>query len=146
MKIRDETEGNFTVVHNTIFQDPSLSYKAKGLFVDMLSLPDDWVFTVRGMVKRSTDGRDSITSALKELEDAGYIRRKQNRANGKFSANEYVIIETPSTGNPSTEKTETVMPLTGNPYTEKAKLLNTIITKNTSNQVLYNQSPLYPPA
>lgn len=146
MKIRDETGGNFTVIHNTILQDPSISYKAKGLFVDMLSLPDDWVFTVRGMVKRSTDGRDSITSALKELEDAGYIRRKQNRENGKFSANEYVIIETPSmgepsTGNPSAEKSETITPLAGNPCTDKPTLLNTNILSTIDNQIPIDKIP-----
>ena len=136
MKIRDETEGNFTVVHNTILQDPSLSYKAKGLFVDMLSLPDDWVYTVAGMVKRSTDGRDSIYKALRELEDAGYIMRRQSRSGGKFSATEYDIIETPHTETPHTET-----PHTGKPYTDNPTLQNTNIQNIIDNKRLYNKIP-----
>ena len=141
MKIRDETGGNFTVVHNAILQDPSLSYKAKGLFVDMLSLPDDWVYTVAGMVKRSTDGRDSIYKALRELEDAGYIMRRQSRSGGKFSATEYDIIETPHTETPHTETPHTETPHTETPYTEKPTLLNTNLPNTKDNKILYNKIP-----
>ena len=166
MKIRDETGGNFTKVHNTILRDPSLSYKAKGLFVDMLSLPDDWVYTVAGMVKRSTDGRDSIYKALRELEDAGYIMRRQSRSGGKFSATEYDIIETPHTETPHTETPHTETPHTETPhtetphtetphtetpytetphtetpYTEKPTLLNTNLPNTKDNKILYNKIP-----
>ncbi len=73
-----------------------LSLKSKGLLSMMLSLPEDWNYTTRGLAKICKEGTDSISSALKELERAGNIVRNRLRDNkGKIVDVEYVIYETP---------------------------------------------------
>lgn len=107
---------------NYHLRDACLSLKAKGLLSLMLSLPEGWDYTLAGLAKISKEGKDAIRSTVEELEEAGYIRRRQTQdAAGKFSANEYVIYEAPrdqveplsenpSTDNPSTEKPSTENP------------------------------------
>ena len=68
-------KGSFTHVENTVFFDHALSLKAKGLLSMMLSLPEDWVYSVEGLVSLCKEGRDAVRSALAELEDAGYMVR-----------------------------------------------------------------------
>lgn len=92
-KIRD-----FTVVSNNIFKDRTLSAKAKGILVEMLSLPEDWDYTLEGLSRLFSDGIDSIRKGIHELEEHGYIvRRRVRDENGQFSHNEYIIYETPQT-------------------------------------------------
>ena len=67
---------DYTVLSNYHFKDTRLSYKAKGLLSLMLSLPEDWDYSIDGLVSLSADGRDSIMSGLKELEKFGYLRRE----------------------------------------------------------------------
>lgn len=87
---------DYTVMSNHHFKNKNLSLKAVGLLSMMLSLPDDWEFTERGLMKLHTDGRDSIRSALKELENERYLIRKRLRDDkGKLTSTEYHIYETP---------------------------------------------------
>lgn len=95
-KIKVQKSKNYTVISNNIFKNTQLSLKAKGLLSQMLSLPDDWDYTVAGLAKLSRDGRDSISSALKELENHGYLTRNRIRnAQGCIIDIEYVIYEFP---------------------------------------------------
>ena len=69
--IRTEKTDNFTIMANHHLRDMSLSLKARGLLSLMLSLPDDWDYSARGLACLCRDGENSIRSALKELEQAG---------------------------------------------------------------------------
>ena len=93
---RVDKSRDFTVVANCIFKDRSLSAKAKGILVEMLSLPDSWDFTLKGLTTLFTDGIDSIRQGINELEAHGYIVRERKRdARGRLGGMEYVICETP---------------------------------------------------
>jgi hypothetical protein len=123
---RVERTRDYTVMSNYHLKDKRLSLKSKGLLSQMLSLPDDWDYTLTGLSVINRESKDAIRSALNELEAAGYIRRRQTTdASGKFSSNEYVIYERPeeteplsgkpSSENPTTEKPMTEKPSSGNP-------------------------------
>ena len=93
---RVDKSRDFTVVANCIFKDRSLSAKAKGILVEMLSLPESWDFTLKGLTTLFTDGIDSIRQGINELEARGYIVRERKRdARGRLGGMEYVIYETP---------------------------------------------------
>jgi hypothetical protein len=95
---RVEKSQNYTVMSNYHLRDKELSLKAKGLLSQMLSLPDDWDYTLAGLSHINRESKDAIRSAVNELEVAGYIQRRQTTdASGKFSGNEYVIHEGPVT-------------------------------------------------
>ena len=92
-----------------------MSLKAKGLLSLMLSLPDDWNYSVSGLVKLSKDGKDSVMSALAELETFGYLLRNRTTNNrGQFSGIEYNIFEQPQTDIPVAEKQHAEMPILDN--------------------------------
>ena len=94
-------ESNYTRVSNHYLRDNSLSFKAKGLLTLMLSLPEDWDYTIAGLAQFTVDGRVSIANTIRELEERGYIRRSQTRGeNGAFAQNEYWIYDVPQTGEP----------------------------------------------
>ena len=78
---RIEKTQNYTVMSNHHLRNMDLSLKSKGLLSMMLSLPEDWNYTTRGLAKICKEGTDSISSALKELEQAGYIVRNRLRDN-----------------------------------------------------------------
>lgn len=92
--LRKEKREQFTVIDNAIFKDYELSYKAKGLLCQMLSLPDNWEFSIDGLATLSSDGISAVRSALDELKKAGYFRREQRMKDGKFDGVEYIISET----------------------------------------------------
>ena len=105
---------------NCHLRDKGLSLKAKGLLSQMLSLPEDWDYTLSGLSHINRESKDAIRSAVNELEAAGYIQRRQTTdASGKFSGNEYVIHESPVTTEPSLEKLSSGNPTTDNPSTGK---------------------------
>lgn len=124
---RVERTHNYTVMSNYHLRDKRLSLKAKGLLSQMLSLPEDWDYTLAGLARINAEGKDAIRAAVVELEQAGYVFRRQTTDKaGKFSANEYIIRESPisqegassaqpSSGNPTTEEPSTVSTATGNP-------------------------------
>ena len=89
--------GNFTILDNTGLRDPNISWKAKGLLAYLLHLPDDWQVYLSDLQNRSTDGRDSTNSAIKELEKNGYIEKTKNRdeKSGRFTGYNYIIYEMP---------------------------------------------------
>ena len=94
---RIEKTNNYTVMSNHHLKDINLSYRAKGLLSFMLSLPDDWDYSVNGLAKISKESIKAIRSTLKELEDMGYlVRTRIQLDNGRFDY-EYTIYETPYT-------------------------------------------------
>ena len=93
---RVEKSREFTVIANSVFKDRTLSAKAKGLLVEMLSLPENWDYTLKGLTYLFTDGLDSIRQGIRELEEHGYIVRERKRdTKGRLGGMEYVIYETP---------------------------------------------------
>ena len=91
-------------LYKAVAQDKRLSLEARGLYVMMMSLPDEWEYSVGGLATVAGCGRDKIRRVVNELEDVGYLLREQNRSSGKFSGNTYVLQSQapPLSGNPST--------------------------------------------
>ena len=93
---RIEKTRDYTVMSNHHLRDKSLSLKAKGLLSLMLSLPEEWDYTTKGLARICKDGVDSICAGVRELEEHGYvIRQRVRNANGQLGAIEYTILEQP---------------------------------------------------
>lgn len=133
---RVEKTRDYTVMSNHHLRNVGLSLKAKGLMSLMLSLPEDWDYTLKGLSQICRDGVDSISSALKELEQQGYLTRKRLRlSNGCLGDVEYTIHEEPEIpliepNSPKRENPEQVFPDQVNPdlvqpILEKPVQLNT---------------------
>ena len=145
---RVEKTNDYTVMANHHLRNHALSLKAKGLLSQMLSLPEDWDYTLSGLAEINRESKDAIRAAVQELEQAGYIQRRQTQdKGGKFAGNEYVIreipcppdtdtqeeppeesgeplLDFPSTEKPSTEKPSSEKPLTEKPSSENPTQLN----------------------
>ena len=140
---RIERTRDYTVMSNHHLRDKALSLKSKGLLSMMLSLPEDWNYTTRGLAKICKEGVDAIGGALRELESAGYIVRHQMRdRQGRISDTEYVIYEQPQPKAPDTPQPDTASPDTENPYladpdTEKPAELNLEKSKTKNKQRMY---------
>ena len=120
---RIERTRDYTVMSNHHLRNVALSLKAKGLLSMMLSLPDDWNYTTRGLAKICKEGVDAIGGALRELEREGYIVRHQLRdAQGRISDTEYVIYEQPQPKKPDIPSPDTAAPDTDSPGTENPYL------------------------
>ena len=92
---REQMQGGYTVLPNQILRTREMSYKARYLLAQMLSMSEAWQYTVAGMAKVCGMGRDAVRTAMVELETLGYLVRSQSRANGRFSHNVYIIREEP---------------------------------------------------
>ena len=124
---RIERTRDYTVMSNHHLRNANLSLKAKGLLSMMLSLPEDWNYTTRGLAKICKEGVDAIGAALRELEGAGYIVRHQRRdKSGRITDTEYVIYEQPQPdlSQPDTASPDTENPDMVKPDTEKPAELN----------------------
>ena len=166
---RIERTRDYTVMSNHHLKDSALSLKAKGLLSMMLSLPEEWNYTTRGLAKICKEGVDAIGGALKELEKAGYIVRRQLRGpGGRISDTEYTIYEKPrphaeeppeepgpdtpppDTASPDTENPDMVEPDMDGPDTEMPAELNT--KRSSKNQSITHRAnthsffPATPPA
>ena len=140
---RIEKTKDYTVMSNYHLKDRELSCKACGLLSKMLSLPEDWDYTTRGLATICKDGVDSIGTALKELEKRGYLIRNQLRdEKGRIRDMEYVIYETPHLPSPDTTRPDTEKPDMVEPCPENAAQLNTkeSITKKSNTHPSNTQS------
>ena len=94
--IRVEKTKDYTTMGNYHFREKNMSFKAKGILSTMLSLPDDWDYTMEGLATLASDGIDSVRTTLKELERFGYVEIKRTRDDqGRLRGTEYVIHEKP---------------------------------------------------
>lgn len=117
---------DYTVMSNYHLRDKNLTLKAKGLLSLILSLPEDWNYTTRGLAAICKEGVDSIGAALRELESAGYLTRHRLRdRSGRISDTEYVVYESPRTETEAdspdkvsqgTDEPDMASPCTENPY------------------------------
>lgn len=121
---RVEKTKDFTIMSNHHFKNKNLSLKAKGLLSLMLSLPDEWDYTIRGLASICKDGVDSISTALKELEAEGYLIRERIRhEDGSLGKMEYIIHEHPVhieriSDHQEPEKPQQEKPVSVTPYQE----------------------------
>ena len=116
---RVERTHNYTVMSNYHLRDRNLSLKAKGLLSQMLSLPENWDYTLSGLARINAEGKDAIRAAVVELEKAGYVQRRQTTdKSGKFGVNEYIIRECPAPHEPPPEGPAPAQPSSGNPTTD----------------------------
>lgn len=129
---------NYTVMSNYHLKDANMSFKAKGLLSMMLSLPDDWDYSIKGIVSISKENKTSIQSTLKELEENKYLKRtKKQNEKGQF---EYIydIYEKPRTENPCMDNLSTDKPCTENMPQINTNIQNTK-KSNTNNKREYGE-------
>lgn len=108
---RIEKTRDYTVMANHHLKNRELTLKAKGLMSVMLSLPDDWDYTLAGLARISREGVDAIREAVKELERAGYvIRNRVRNEKGQLTDTEYVIYEQPRAPEVAADNREPVSP------------------------------------
>ena len=156
---RVEKTKDFTVMSNHYLRNVSLSLKAKGLLSLMLSLPDNWDYTTKGLAHICKDGVDSISSAIKELEKQGYLTRRRLRDyHGRLGDIEYVIHEKPALPdghdtvlppkreNPRQVNPRQVKPVLGKPEQEKPAQLNIqeSITEKSITDISNTHQSIYP--
>ena len=111
---------DYTVMSNHHLLGTELSLKAKGLLSLMLSLPDNWDYTTKGLARICKDGVDSICAAVRELEEHGYVIRERVRgANGQLGSIEYTISEQPAEPSPERENPVQVKTILENPVLGK---------------------------
>ena len=152
---RIEKTRDYTVMSNHHLRNTNLSLKAKGLLSLMLSLPEEWDYTTKGLARICKDGVDSICAGVRELEEQGYVIRERVRnPNGQLGSIEYTILEQPRP--PEREKPERENPVLDNPILGSPVLeepeqgnpaqLNTNQTKtDLSSTELSNPIPSNPP-
>ena len=151
---RVEKDKGYTTMSNHHLNNKAISLKAKGLLSQMLSLPDNWDYTLRGLAFINKESLDAVRTAVLELEQQGYIVRQQTRtAAGKLASIEYTIYERPQetplrSDKPCLENPNTDNPMTGKPYTENPTQLNTnrIITKKQNTDLSNIHPSIYPEA
>lgn len=92
----DKSKGNFTSVSNLVIKDKRLSLNARALLILMLSLPDNWSYTIAGMASLSGEGEYAVKSAVLNLEKNGYLVRRRTRSpDGRMGKSEWEIYEEP---------------------------------------------------
>ena len=141
---RVERNRNYTVMSNYHLRDRRLSLKAKGLLSQMLSLPEDWDYTLGGLAQINREKIDAIRAAVRELEAAGYIVRSRERdAKGRLRGADYVIYEQPQTQSPVPDSPMLENPMLENPTLDFPTSENpTQLNKDKQNKELQNTDSL----
>ena len=126
---RVEKNSGYTVMSNHHLRNRALSLKAKGLLSQMLSLPEDWDYTLQGLARINRESIDAIRQAIRELEQAGYIQRSRERdEKGRLRGADYVIFElpqpVPASVSPTLENPTLENPTQENPTLENPMQLN----------------------
>lgn len=140
---RAEHVRNYTTIQNELIQDNRISFEARALMLFMLSLPDDWDFSTRGLATLTGLSTGTISRLSQELEQFGYLERNAKREGGRFASYDWTIREEPSAPrsiSPHTEKLNTVTAFrkTAHGSTEHGKTERKQNTKY--NKVLNKQS------
>ena len=135
---------NYTIMSNHHLRNKALSLKAKGLLSLMLSLPEDWDYTTRGLASICKEGVDSVCATVRELEAAGYIIRRRIRdRNGQMRGMEYTVLEQPqppeqdepNCAQPKQAEPKREKPVQENPAQLNTKEINKEETNNVSNPI-----------
>ena len=153
-------EKGFVQISNSILSDPNISLKAKTVLAIMLSLPDNWDFSIEGISGKCKESKDCIAKAINELIDAGYVIRTKTRgADGRITKWEYEVFEEPCKTieqsneelcgeipdtalshqeKPEEENPEQDFPELDNPSTETKDTYNTMTNKKENNNILFS--------
>ena len=139
---RVERTHDYTVMSNHHLKNRALSLKAKGLLSLMLSLPDDWDYTMQGLAHISLEKVDAIRKAITELENEGYITRTRERdEQGRLRGTEYIIREQPISEKPTLEKPMLENPILEKPTLDKPTQAKPMLEKPTQlNKKIYNKN------
>lgn len=141
----EKKQTNFTIVPNEILQSKDLSLQAKGLIAQCLSFPDNWNYSINGLVAVVKEGKTAVMNTIKELERHGYVKRNRiHDENGKFAGIEYVITDYPNLDKPHTEnlnmvKTQVNQPYAGKPNMVKPNTDKPISENQTQNNTIYKK-------
>ena len=137
---RVEKNRDYTVMSNHHLRNADLSLKSKGLLSQMLSLPEEWDYTLKGLSQINREGIDAIREAIRELERAGYVTRTRVRnEKGQLGAADYVIHEFPVPPKPILENPTQDKPISENPTLENPMQENpTQLNKELLNTELSN--------
>ena len=131
---RVEKNKGYTVMSNHHLRNHTLSLKAKGLLSQMLSLPEDWDYTLQGLAQINKESIDAIREAVRELERAGYIERSRERdERGCLRGTAYTIYEQPH-AEPTPEEPTQEKPMLEKPTLENPTQLITKSTKKRKRQ------------
>lgn len=132
----EKKQTNFTIVPNEILQSKDLSLQAKGLIAQCLSFPDNWNYSINGLVAVVKEGKTAVMNTIKELERHGYVKRNRiHDENGKFAGIEYVITDYPNLDKPHTENMNMVKTQVNQPYAGKPNM----VKPNTDKPISENQ-------
>lgn len=139
VRIRKEYSKGFTTTSNTIIRDERLTWKARGIFNYLWSMPDDWDFYAKEVAKHAKDGIHSLDSGLDELAKYGYLERTRLRdKKGRFGAPVWVLHDDPA----DAQKPKCGFPILDNPKLEKPILENrTLLNKYLTNQTSTKEIP-----
>ncbi len=151
---RVEKNKGYTVMSNHHLRNKNLTLKAKGLLSQMLSLPEDWDYTLKGLSHINRESIDAIRTAVWELEKAGYIRREQGRdAKGKMADMVYTIyeqpvldcpvLENPTSDNPVLENPTSDNPASENPTQLNKEVQKTNLPKKRKNNYRWTKYPFH---
>lgn len=117
---RTDKTGNYTRIDNKVLRSKTLSLSARAVLAVLLSLWDDYDFSIEHLAKLCNVGQDAIRSALRELEKAGYLTRKRIRISGQYRGATYEIYEDPSL-NPTFTPPASGKPTQAKPAREKPR-------------------------
>ena len=137
---------DYTVMSNNHLRNKEMTLKAKGLLSQMLSLPDDWNYTIEGLASINKEGVDCISDTLTELEKFGYVTRKRIRdEKGRLRGTDYDIYEEPIREKPILDNPVLEKPEQAEPEQEKPGLLNTnkqITEEENTDYINYSSNPI----
>lgn len=132
MIIRTSKRTTYVSIDKTCLEDPRLSFKAKGLHTYLMSRPDNWKPIIEQLATVSADGKEAVRTALKELEEAGYIVRRPLRDDQKIIAWEHVVYENPQN---ACSRLQSGFLNVDNQNVDNRTLINNELINNESNKV-----------
>ena len=129
-------KNRYATIPNHVLNDPKLSFKAKGLFGYLQSKPDEWKFSATRITSQTKDGLDAVRAGLKELENAGFLKRTATKnSKGQYDGYDYILLENPSSENPSS----------GSPSSENSVTLSNKDSSNKDHSNKEKDTPYNPP-
>ena len=129
----------YGTVPNELLNRTDISMKAKGLFAFMQSKPDGWSFSVERISNQTLEGKEAIQSGIKELEDAGYLKRTPcKKSDGTWDGYDYYLTDTPLTGNPQVVEALAEKPAT---FSNKDSSKKDIVIKNLDSEQSSRSDP-----
>lgn len=132
-------ESNFSIISNAVIRDTRLSYRARGVLLDILSRPDNWRVSADSLARTGSEGRHAILTAMKELREVGYMRtEKLRKDNGQFETVS-IVYDTPGY-----EATEVQKPNSGYPKSENRTSLEVLSKKNLDTNLFDEFWKVYP--